>query len=67
MDIQRHGDVQIMLFLTNAQKQRFPLAPLLHQHIAKGQVTGEVYNGLWFDIGTRERLDALNTLLKDQI
>jgi MurNAc alpha-1-phosphate uridylyltransferase len=54
-------------FFDQCTEQRFPLAPLLHRRIAKGQVTGEVYNGLWFDIGTRQRLDALNTLLKDQI
>ena len=53
-------------FFDQCKEQRFALAPLLHQHIAKGLISGEVYNGLWFDIGTRERLDALNTLLKNQ-
>ncbi len=42
---------------------RFPLAPLLRKHIAEGRVTGETYDGQWFDIGTRERLDLLNDLL----
>jgi len=42
---------------------RFPLAPLLRKHMAEGLVTGENYDGLWFDIGTRERLDELNNLL----
>jgi len=42
---------------------RFPLAPLLRKHMVKEQVTGEIYDGLWFDIGTRERLDELNNLL----
>lgn len=51
-------------FFDQCREQRFPLAPLLHKHIAKELVTGEVYNGLWFDIGTRERLDELNTQLK---
>jgi NDP-sugar pyrophosphorylase family protein len=31
--------------------------------MAEGLVTGETYDGLWFDIGTRERLDELNNLL----
>jgi MurNAc alpha-1-phosphate uridylyltransferase len=35
-----------------------PLAPLLRQAMAAGKVTGEVYSGLWDDIGTVERLEA---------
>lgn len=50
-------------FFDQCREQRFPLAPLLHKQIAQEQVTGEIYNGLWFDIGTRQRLDDLNTLL----
>jgi MurNAc alpha-1-phosphate uridylyltransferase len=46
------------------REERFPLAPLLWEHIANNQVTGEIYEGLWFDIGTRERLDSLNLLLR---
>jgi MurNAc alpha-1-phosphate uridylyltransferase len=34
----------------------FPLAPLLRQAMAKGQVTGELYRGLWIDVGTEQRL-----------
>jgi MurNAc alpha-1-phosphate uridylyltransferase len=52
-------------FFNQCRAQRFPLAPLLHKHIAQKQITGEIYNGLWFDIGTRERLDDLNRLLSD--
>ena len=52
-------------FFDQCREQRFPLAPLLHEHIAQKQVTGEIYNGLWFDIGTRERLDNLRTRLKN--
>ena len=53
-------------FFDQCRAQRFPLAPLLHNYIAQEQITGEIYNGLWFDIGTRERLDDLNRLLSDQ-
>lgn len=38
----------------------FPLAPLLRQAIQKQQVTGELFLGTWVDVGTRERLEALN-------
>jgi MurNAc alpha-1-phosphate uridylyltransferase len=41
----------------------FPLAPLLRQAMARGQVTGEHYRGLWMDIGTPQRLQELDTLL----
>lgn len=34
----------------------FPLAPLLRQAMDLGQVSGELFNGLWIDVGTRERL-----------
>ena len=39
---------------------KFPLAPLLRQAVAAGQVSGEHYTGVWRDIGTPERLQALN-------
>ena len=47
----------------HCKEGRFPLAPLFREHMADSQVTAEVYDGLWFDIGTIERLEALNSLL----
>lgn len=44
--------------------ERFPLAPLLHKAMESGQVTGQCYNGMWMDIGTRQRLDEINEFLK---
>jgi len=38
------------------------LAPLLRAAIAKEQVSGELYNGKWKDIGTPERLAEVNAL-----
>jgi MurNAc alpha-1-phosphate uridylyltransferase len=38
----------------------FPLAPLLRTAMDAGQVSGEHYTGVWFDIGTPERLEAIN-------
>lgn len=42
----------------------FPLAPLLRDAAIRGQVSGEVHAGLWSDVGTPERLAALETQLK---
>lgn len=36
---------------------RRPLAPLLLEAIAAGQVSGERFDGLWIDVGTPERLE----------
>ena len=38
---------------------RFPLAPLLRDAAARGAVSGELYAGIWSDVGTPERLAAL--------
>jgi MurNAc alpha-1-phosphate uridylyltransferase len=43
----------------------FPLAPLLRAAMARGLVSGEHHPGLWLDIGTPERLQALDRMLKD--
>ncbi len=37
-----------------------PLAPLLRQAMAEGQVSGEHYRGGWVDVGTAERLNELD-------
>jgi len=42
---------------------KFPLAPLLRAAMETRQVTGEHYQGAWFDIGTPERLQQLDELL----
>ena len=41
----------------------FPLAPLLRRAMAAEQVSGEHYRGSWFDIGTPERLEAVNRVV----
>lgn len=41
------------------QPGRFPLLPLLKRAIAAGRLSGEVYRGAWSDVGTVERLAAL--------
>lgn len=47
-------------FFAKCQPGRYPLAPLLRQQMAKGQVSGEYYHGVWCDVGTPERLEELN-------
>jgi len=42
------------------------LAPLLKAAMLDGQVTGEYFQGIWHDIGTPERLTALDLLLQSQ-
>ena len=41
---------------------RFPLAPILDRAIAAGTLSGELYEGLWSDIGTQERLREINEI-----
>lgn len=43
-----------------AEPPRFRLAPLLRAAIAEGQITGEHHRGRWTDVGTPERLAALD-------
>ena len=41
----------------------FPLAPLLRRAMDSEQVSGEHYRGSWFDVGTPERLEAVNRVV----
>ena len=42
---------------------RFPLLPLLKRAIAQHALSGELHEGEWYDIGTIERLNALDARL----
>jgi MurNAc alpha-1-phosphate uridylyltransferase len=48
------------LFAGIVRGAKAPLAPLLGAHIAAQRVSGEHYHGRWHDIGTPERLAAIN-------
>ncbi len=45
------------------QAGAFPLAPLLRAAIARGQVAARLHQGYWQDVGTLERLQALEEYL----
>jgi N-acetyl-alpha-D-muramate 1-phosphate uridylyltransferase len=45
---------------------RSPLRPWLEREIAAGRAAGEYHDGLWFDIGTAQRLAELDLLLADR-
>lgn len=49
---------------TGCRPGAFPLAPLLRQAMLGGTLSGEHYQGRWFDIGTPERLQQLDRLLR---
>src|SRR5690606_28462856 len=42
---------------------RFRLAPLLRAAMARGAVTGQHHHGAWTDVGTPQRLEALDRAL----
>lgn len=51
------------LFL-DCEDGRFPLAPLLRQAAARDQLSARRHDGLWSDVGTPERLAALESILQ---
>ena len=46
-------------FFDGCEPGRFPLAPMLREAADNGQLSGSLYEGLWADIGTPERLMAI--------
>jgi MurNAc alpha-1-phosphate uridylyltransferase len=48
------------MFAGIARGAKAPLAPLLRERIAAREVSGEHYRGRWHDVGTPQRLAALN-------
>ncbi|MCD6039015.1 MAG: hddC 1 [Gammaproteobacteria bacterium] len=46
---------------------RFPLGPLLHQAIARQQITGEYFAGQWHNIGTPEQLYEFNECYSEKL
>lgn len=50
-------------FFAGSSPGKFPLLPLLKRAIAQRALSGELHSGQWFDIGTIERLNALDAQL----
>ena len=50
-------------FFAGCTPGKFPLLPLLRRAIAARSLSGELHSGRWFDIGTIERLRALDAEL----
>ncbi len=48
----------------SSASEKFPLRDALASGINKGRVSGEVFCGAWWDVGTLERLKALNSFVE---
>lgn len=57
------GVYQPALFKDVRRGSSARLAPLLRQAIEAGKVTGEVYRGVWVDVGTPQRLQEIDLQL----
>jgi MurNAc alpha-1-phosphate uridylyltransferase len=53
-----------VLFANIPRGTKAPLAPLLREQIALGNVSGEHHRGIWVDVGTPQRLDELDKQLR---
>jgi len=51
-------------FFNGLGQKKFPLAPMIREHISENNISGELYSGHWMDIGTEERLDEVTNLLE---
>jgi len=51
-------------FFANVRPGRSPLAPQLRSAADEGRLSGSLHDGLWADVGTPQRLDDLELLLK---
>ncbi len=49
--------------LYSSASDKFPIRDVLVSGIKAGCVSGEVYRGVWWDVGTLERLQALDALV----
>ena len=45
---------------TALENGKFPLAPIIKDHIKRKRVSGALYRGLWVDVGTTDRLEEAN-------
>lgn len=52
-----------MFALHPSASEKFPLRNVLEASVRARSVSGEVFDGTWWDVGTLDRLEMLNTLL----
>lgn len=48
------------LLFDDLEQTKSALAPLLRRKIDERKISGEVYNGIWHDVGTPQRLENIN-------
>jgi MurNAc alpha-1-phosphate uridylyltransferase len=51
----------------NLPVQRLGLGALFRQHLSTGEITGEIFSGEWFNIGTLEELARAQQQLKETL
>ena len=49
----------------NLPEEPLPLRPILNKAISENLISAQMYKGLWFDIGTPERLTELDSYLRE--
>jgi MurNAc alpha-1-phosphate uridylyltransferase len=49
---------------TGCEPGKFPLAPLLREAMRQGRAGGLCHDGIWIDVGTPERLEQVDALLR---
>ena len=54
--------IRNQLFKT-VKVEKTPLAPLLRKAIDKKMISGELFEGVWHDVGTPKRLEAIQQTL----
>ena len=47
-------------FFAGCEAGRFSVVPMLRDAAGAGRLGGSLYDGLWADVGTRQRLDAID-------
>lgn len=52
-------------FFKEQKKGALPLAPIIRSNAEEGLVSGQLYDGLWTDVGTMERLQELEKNLNN--
>jgi MurNAc alpha-1-phosphate uridylyltransferase len=61
------GVYQPEIFADLPEDEALPLAPILRELMVEAEVTGELFDGRWYDIGTPERLESLNLSFQRRI